>query len=122
MRNEYSKFDVERCLLDSKEIWCLMFRCRTYDTVPAGCTLRTDPKDSCCVAPDCNNPNILNPTPQPTPSPGPNGITLNPQVNPSTSGVIIYPSPVPTGSFIGSGIVPGTGSSYPGTLITGNTS
>ena len=29
------------------------FRCAVYNNIPAGCTMVTDPDDSCCLIPQC---------------------------------------------------------------------
>ncbi|XP_076470008.1 uncharacterized protein LOC143300296 [Babylonia areolata] len=66
-------------------------RCKSFDNLPAECQLKPDPKDPCCVVPDCNvyaNPN------QPFTN-GPHGETPLPPTN--------KPVPVVGGTFTGLG-------------------
>ena len=80
---------------------CLyLYRCAVYNTVPADCSLATDPTDTCCQVPVCS------PTPAPgvtlapipgaqTPSPGPYVI---PSLRPVVIGQGVTPSPQPGAS------------------------
>ncbi|KAK7115067.1 hypothetical protein V1264_001009 [Littorina saxatilis] len=67
-------------------------RCKTYDTVPAGCTLVVDPKDpTCCKVPQCA------PTPGPLgfPTP-PSGQSPTPYTVTNVPGVVTGHAPTPT--------------------------
>lgn len=46
-----------------------VYRCARYDNVPDECTMVTDPRDSCCLVPQCP------PVPKVTPSPVPGAST-----------------------------------------------
>ncbi|XP_046585152.1 uncharacterized protein LOC124292144 [Haliotis rubra] len=52
-------------------------RCARYDTVPDGCSLTTDPSDSCCRVPNCS------PIPNPTPSQTTYGPGISPSIPPT---------------------------------------
>lgn len=67
-------------------------RCARFDSVPAGCTMTTDPKDSCCRIPVCA------PQPATTLAPVPGNPAPTPNPNPTPPQV-----PVVTGSIIGIG-------------------
>ena len=74
-----------------------LYRCATYNNLPAGCTLQTDPADSCCQVPVCSPtpaPGItLAPLPgAPTPTAGPG---LIPSLRPVIIGQGVTPSPKP---------------------------
>ncbi|KAK3786239.1 hypothetical protein RRG08_064498 [Elysia crispata] len=46
-------------------------RCPRYDSVPTGCSLETDPQDSCCQVVICDPSAVPNPAPVPYPTPYP---------------------------------------------------
>lgn len=52
----------------------LPYRCPQYTSVPAGCTLETDPNDPCCRKPVC----VSLPTPAPSVTLAPNPLNPNP--------------------------------------------
>ena len=97
-----------------KIVFVYIYRCPTYNNVPQGCTLRTDPSDNCCLVPYCPN-NI--PTPAPSGAPT---IVVTPGVNPGQTGTntpvpqYIYPTPIQPGTITGTGVNPNTGSSSTG--------
>ncbi|XP_060570089.1 uncharacterized protein LOC132728460 isoform X2 [Ruditapes philippinarum] len=66
-------------------------RCAQYQSVPAGCTLETDPNDPCCRVPVCKSLPTLAPNPNPNPNP-----TLSPNPNPNvTPAPGVNPTPAP---------------------------
>ena len=65
-------------------MYVCLCRCPTYQTLSQGCTLVTDPKDSCCQVPECLNPNSTNPNTIITGVPG--TIIVTPQTGTSVTG------------------------------------
>ncbi|XP_035824757.1 uncharacterized protein LOC101847325 [Aplysia californica] len=64
----------------------LWYQCFTYDNLPPECKLVTDPKDSCCLVPECG-------TPAPVATPAPPTLPGG-SVAPGTQG----PNPTPVGT------------------------
>lgn len=62
-----------------------IFRCPTFSSLTPGCTLKTDPKDSCCLVEVC-----------PQPTPGPHQTTPVPTILPKPfTGRVNLPIPSP---------------------------
>ncbi|KAK3581064.1 hypothetical protein CHS0354_033850 [Potamilus streckersoni] len=85
-----------RCDNADRGLYVCNQRCAEYKAVPPGCTMVVDPRDSCCLVPQCtlNPPPTLAPNPSPHLTPYPGYTTLAPK-----------PYPIPTaapGQFIGS--------------------
>ena len=69
-----------------------VFRCKTFGELPAGCVLKVDPDDSCCLVPECAQPPVMV-TPNPLP-----GVTGGSTPDPS-----YILTGVRNGSFTGTG-------------------
>ena len=69
--------DIYRPILPFLRVYA---RCPKYPNTHAGCRMVTDPQDSCCQIPQCENPNTNNPTQVITGVPGTiEGNSLPPQ-------------------------------------------
>ncbi|CAG2252385.1 unnamed protein product [Mytilus edulis] len=92
-----------RCDDSSRGIYTCNQRCASIDqNLQAGCTLRTDPRDACCLAQFCVQ---TTPVPQPGVSYGPTPV---PTLKPNTfTGKVYLPTPSP---------IPGQPTSTPGQL------
>lgn len=83
---------VRQSSQNMKIIACLtsICRCARYDNIPDTCTMVTDPRDSCCLVPQCP------PTPKVTPSPVPGVSTTTYVIPTAPPGEVTGAANVPT--------------------------
>ncbi|XP_071091876.1 uncharacterized protein [Haliotis cracherodii] len=80
-------------------------RCKSFGSVPAGCVMKTNPQDSCCLVPDCTKLPLV-----------PIAVTPGTGVGPSGSNI---PPHTTYGSGTGIGITPHTGTGPSGSNAPG---